>query len=96
MITYSPWLCFLHGAGQITPEESLFVYQAGTGASDFAHPEHIPVFTNEMNISADTMTICGGNAACMFDATATNDTSVGLNTMMTSQALVQQQASVRK
>ena len=74
-------------AGQIKPEESLFIYEAGLGPEDYAHPEHIPVFTNSLKISDEVRQVCDGRVECMFDAAATNDTAVGLNTKLTGEVL---------
>ena len=73
--------------GQITPDESLFVYGPGLGPNNYSHPEHIPVFTNELVISDEVRQACQGNTACMFDAASTNDTMVGLSTMRTGEML---------
>ena len=89
-------LFIFYTAGQITPEESLFVYEPGLGTVNFSHPEHIPVFAKDQNISKEVRDVCNGNTACMYDATATNDTSVGMSTMMTNQALINMRSAASK
>ena len=74
-------------AGQITPEESLFVYDVGLGPNNYSHPQHIPVFTNELVIRDEVRQKCQGNTPCMFDAASTNNTMVGLSTMRTGEML---------
>ena len=79
-------------AGQITSQESLFTYPPGLGPSDFSNPSHVPVFSDQLNISAEARAACGGSQACLFDATATNDINVGVQTMMTETMLLTQES----
>ena len=91
MVSFLEWTCI---AGQIKPEESLFVYNPGLGPNNYSHPEHIPVFTDELVISDEVRQACQGNTACMFDAASTNSTMVGLSTMKTGEMLATERVSL--
>ena len=47
----------------------------------------MPRFLDEVvaNASADIIALCGDNAECIFDATETGDTNVGLESLNTNQ-----------
>ena len=68
--------------GQINASESLFTYLEGLYASNFSHPEHMPIFLDEAiaNAPQDIVDICGSNQECIFDSIQTGDTSIGLTT----------------
>ena len=84
--------------GQITPEESLFKYPEGMSAEDFAHPEHIPEFLDEVvsTASIEVLTACGDSVQCIYDASQTGDISIGLETMVTSEVNVEYRQEASK
>ena len=69
--------------GEIEPSLSLFTYAEGMTAQSFSHPEHEPVFLDEVIESAsdEILQLCGDNAECIFDAIQTGNTEVGLDTL---------------
>ena len=79
--------CF---TGQITPEESLFTYPEGTSAEDYAHPDHVPEFLDEVISTAtvEVLSACGDSVQCIYDASQTGDINIGLETMVTNEANV--------
>ena len=70
--------------GQIRPDESVFTYPEGNTALDFAFPDHIPQFLDEVvaTASVNVLTACGDSVQCIFDASQTGNISIGLETMI--------------
>ena len=70
-------------SGEITAAESLFTYSEGQSAAFFSHPDHDPLFLDEVLASADNATLaaCAGNALCVFDALQTGNLAIGLTTL---------------
>lgn len=73
--------------GQLQSGESLFQYPAGQTANDYAHPDHVPVFLQDIVNGADPQVVaaCGSDSLCIFDAVQTGNTSIGIATMNTNQ-----------
>ena len=73
--------------GQLQPNESLFQYPAGQTVDDFAHPDHVPVFLQDIANGADPQVVvaCGNDSLCIFDAVQTGNTNIGIATMITNQ-----------
>lgn len=73
--------------GQLQSGESLFQYPAGQTADDYAHPDHVPVFLQDIVNGADPQVVaaCGSDSLCIFDAVQTGNTSIGIATMNTNQ-----------
>lgn len=85
MIMYSSSDCSLLSlsfSGQLQANESLFTYPEGLSYLDYAHPEHIPPFSEEVlaNAPLEVIEACEGSADCIYDACQTGDMSVGLET----------------
>ena len=62
-------------------------------AESFSHPEHEPVFLDEVIDSAsdEILQLCGDNAECIFDAIQTGNNEIGLNTLETDNNTVNDQ-----
>ena len=65
----------------VTPNESIFYYEPGKSASDYALPEFEPFFLDEVDSEtlANATIECGGasaSQACIFDFLATGDISL--------------------
>ena len=62
----------------------MFTYPEGNTALDFAFPDHIPQFLDEVvaTASVNVLTACGDSVQCIFDASQTGDISIGLETMI--------------
>ena len=85
--------------GQLSSsEESLFTYRGGQTYLDYAHPNHVPSFVDEVVAAAtpDILEACGTNQECIFDATETGNINVGLQTMMTQQNNINDQTQSSK
>ena len=54
-------------------------------AESFSHPEHEPVFLDEVIESAsdEILELCGNNSECIFDAIQTGSTEIALDTLET-------------
>ena len=54
-------------------------------ADSFSHPEHEPVFLDEVLEVAgdDILELCGDNSECVFDAVQTGSTEIALDTLET-------------
>ena len=85
-------------AGQLLEGESLFTYPEGRTYLDYAHPDHIPVFPDEAIARAtpEVLAACGTNVECIFDAVETGDISVGVETMTTIGANLDDEAQACK
>ncbi len=62
----------------------MFTYPEGITALDFAFPDHIPEFLDEVvnTASVEVLTACGDSVQCIFDASQTGDITIGLETMV--------------
>jgi len=54
----------------------------GEGVDTYKNTSYVPLFADELTFYNDTLEakareICGSNLACLFDAAATKDASVG-------------------
>ena len=76
---------FLSQTGEIISSDSLFTYPEGMSAESFSHPEHEPVFLDEIieTASDEIRQLCGDNAECIFDAIQTGRTDIALDTLET-------------
>ena len=65
--------------------ESLFTYSDGHTYLDYAHPDHIPPFLDDVIAGAtpEVLAACGTNLECIYDSLETGDINVGLETMST-------------
>lgn len=72
---------------------SRFTYPEGTTAESFSHPEHKPVFLDEVIESAsdEILRLCGDNAECIFDAIQTGNNEIALDTLETDKTNVNDQ-----
>lgn len=88
-------IIFFSKTGQLSStEESLFTYREGQTYLDYAHPNHVPSFIDEVVAAAtpNILEACGSNLECIFDATETGDINVGLQTKMTQENNLNDQA----
>ncbi len=71
--------------GQLTADESLFTYPDGMTVADYAFPDHVPPYLDEVLAAAtpEVLSACGANKMCIYDAVETNDIAIGLDTMET-------------
>ncbi|XP_067686050.1 fibrillin-2-like [Haliotis asinina] len=77
---------------QINLTESLFIYPPRKNASDFYHPDFVPLFYDEASEEDRTASIaaCGGddkNLPCIFDFLATGDQDVADSTRQTDEGV---------
>lgn len=73
--------------GEVDSNESLFYYSDNSGPSDFSFPEAIPLFFDEVNLTAiaspELVTACGGDPVCLFDGGVTGDIEVASQSVAT-------------
>eukprot|EP00117_Sycon_ciliatum_P009054 scpid1187/ scgid4064/ Laminin subunit alpha-5; Laminin-10 subunit alpha; Laminin-11 subunit alpha; Laminin-15 subunit alpha len=65
---------------QVNSSESLFMYSNGKTYLNYTHPDHVPVFSDEVNASAfpaDVRAACGNNTICLYDALESGDVTLG-------------------
>ena len=70
-------------SGRLLSNESLFFYRPGQNYFNFYHPNHVPHFSDELNISSlspEVRRACGQNRECLFDAAETGSVSFGEQT----------------
>ncbi len=78
--------------GQITQEESFFTYSEDLSSTNFSVPDHEPVFLDELGeIPQDVVYACGDNVECRYDATQTGNLDIGLDTLTTNEANIEDQ-----
>jgi fibulin 1/2 len=69
---------------QIRHKESLFYYKTYENASTFSHPDHMPVFLDEIkNFTEDQIKVCGDDMACLYDYVQTGDPDIAADTKET-------------
>ncbi|KAH9523898.1 hypothetical protein Btru_047351 [Bulinus truncatus] len=67
----------------VTSKNSVFIYRPGESTNTYQHPEFIPKFGDEINLSQskEAVSICGDkNSACKFDYLVTGDKEFAQNT----------------
>ena len=69
--------------GQLNANTSLFTYGKNESVDTFRNDSYVPMFLDAINWANNSVkeaaeAECKGNAACLFDAAATNDPSIGL------------------
>ena len=73
--------------GAITEEESLFSYSLdGAGFDHFQHPDHQPIFLDELAPTDEQVEVCGGDQQCIYDYAQTGNIEIGLATMEVEQS----------
>ncbi|XP_033098103.1 uncharacterized protein LOC117102007 [Anneissia japonica] len=74
---------------RLTENESEFVYPPGMNYDDFNDKSFRPTFLDDLKANADAdllqqaTDVCGSNTECLFDALATKNIEVGMNTKTT-------------
>ena len=66
--------------GNVTQSESLFSYKNAVFSS-FQHPDHTPVFTNQLDPTADQLAVCGEDKQCLYDYSVTGSVEIATATM---------------
>ena len=51
-----------------------------------------PVFADELDVSSEVEEACMGNTQCIFDSTVTNDSTIGMGTLMTTMGNMENEA----
>ena len=76
------YIIIINIAGQIDPEASLFTYSPGLSALNYSFPNHEPAFLDEVvaGASQEVLDACGDNVLCIFDASQTGNTEIGMQT----------------
>ena len=74
--------------GNASQFESLFTYHVDHNESwqFFSHPNHTPVFADEIIATEEQVAICGDDSACLYDLSQTNSTAFAVETMHFGQA----------
>lgn len=68
---------------------SIFVYPDGFIATDYSHPDFVPIFIDEfdVNMTAKAEHICGGSTdqykACIYDYLVMGDEEFAIETQLT-------------
>ena len=78
--------------------ESLFTYRVDQSESwqHYSHPDHIPIFADEIVATEAQISICGNDAECLYDLSLTNSTTFALATMQFSQTNAQEAKLISK
>ena len=69
-------------------EDSLFTYTAGEMFETFYDPDFSPTFEiqfTDTDLEGRAMEICGEDQFCLYDIAATQNTNIGLTTLMGSE-----------
>ncbi|KAH9523896.1 hypothetical protein Btru_047344, partial [Bulinus truncatus] len=67
----------------VTSKNSVFMYSPGENTTTYQHPDFVPMFGDEINLSqsVDAVSTCGDtNSACKFDYLLTGDEAFAQNT----------------
>ncbi|KAI8767433.1 mucin-like protein, partial [Biomphalaria glabrata] len=73
---FAPWY-------KVTPNNSVFIYDAGQSTNDYQHPEFVPVFSDSLSQAQlnEAVTLCGAdNRECIYDYSVTRDAALALAT----------------
>ena len=76
---------FVHYAvlGQVTNEESLFLYDNNESTTTYAVEDHNPPFLDEildeLITNSNLTSVCSDDILCLFDYNQTGESSVGLD-----------------
>ncbi|XP_071944594.1 uncharacterized protein [Antedon mediterranea] len=74
---------------RLSEEDSMFVYPSGMSYEDFNDESFQPLFLDELKATADSQLLqeaedrCGLNRQCLFDALATKNVDIGVNSKLT-------------
>ena len=66
--------------GNVSHSESLFTYLQGLSWQSYSHPNHIPVFADEIVATDAQKNICGNDTQCIYDLLVTNNTVFAMAT----------------
>ena len=66
--------------GNVSQSESLFTYIQGLAWQSYSHPNHIPVFADEIVPTDAQKNICGNDTQCIYDLFVTNSTAFAMAT----------------
>ena len=96
LVSQNTLFCYLTTClfvGQITAEESLFLYGAGVSTSNYSNPAFVPSLKSDIVASAPDVitTYCGGNPECIFDYTVSGNQDVANATLQTNLAFTEQE-----
>ena len=77
--------------GQIESGESLFHYEDGKSAANYAHPGFVPIFNpcNSTKDEEEARKKCGDNTDCIFDFCTTRDEKLATDTKLTEEVFEQ-------
>ncbi|CAL1529163.1 unnamed protein product [Lymnaea stagnalis] len=70
-------------AYKVNSLNSVFLYEPGKSTADYQHPEYLPAFKENFNITkfTEATSFCGiGKDACIYDYITTGDQNMALNT----------------
>ncbi|XP_055859668.1 cubilin-like isoform X2 [Biomphalaria glabrata] len=76
---------------KVTPNNSVFIYDAGQTTNDYQHPEFVPVFSDTLSQAQvnEAVTLCGANnRECIYDYFVTRDAAVAVSTKVKKEATV--------
>ena len=66
--------------GNASQSESLFTYMQGLSWQFYSHPNHLPVFADEIVPTDAQKNICGNDTQCIYDLLITNSTTFAMAT----------------
>ena len=64
----------------MSQSESLFSYQGSSHAA-YQHPDHIPVFSDELTPTPEQLAVCGDNMQCLYDYAQTGSVDIAMATV---------------
>ena len=66
--------------GNVSQSESLFTYLQGLSWQSYSHPNHIPVFADDIVPMDTQINLCGNDTQCIYDLLVTNSTTFAMAT----------------
>ena len=66
--------------GNVSQSESLFTYLQGLSWQSYSHPNHLPVFADDIVPTDTQKNICGNDTQCIYDLLVTNSTTFAMST----------------
>ena len=66
--------------GNVSQSESLFTYMQGLSWQYYSHPNHLPLFADDIVPTHTQINICGNDTQCIYDLLVTNSTTFAMAT----------------
>ena len=67
------------------------MYGTSGSWSDYSHPNHEPIFADELTFTPEQQALCGDSLQCLYDLSQTGSEEIAMDTMLTEETNEQDQ-----